>query len=181
MTLTTLLDSLQTLGKGKQGREKSFAAALHHISAYLCLLFKVRESEVALFMRQANGMVRFVLPKSLATAENCFPLVRSTVTKSVFLNGQPILSNKASRISRLSIYEYIAGSKQKAMPIQKFIALPVSLEDKTMAVLWISRRGGSRQDVGKDFTGQDVENTCHLMAIIAPHLHKLTPAHFIII
>lgn len=180
MTLTELLNRLNMLDKKlKSNKDTLFKAVLMIIRDYLIEIFSVTNDELAIIMKDHEELGHFVLPFPFLNKSNTFPINRSTITRDVFLKGRPVMSNDAPSIHRLSFYEMIKISEKKPLPIQKFLAMPLIEEGNVFAVLWVSRRGATHENAGKDFTKEDMTNLGHLIKIINPFLYKSKPDKFL--
>ncbi len=180
MNLKQLLESFKALEqKHIDDRDMLFKSVLTAMRDYLAELFSVYSDEIALIMKDRDRFSSFVLPITFLSKGNSFPISKATVTKDVFEKGRPVMSNNAAKVYRLSFYEMARAAQKKPMPIQKFISIPVKYSDSVLAVLWISRRGPSLEESGRDFTETDIDNTEHLMSIIAPFIYRSKPDSFV--
>lgn len=180
MNLKGLLESLKKVESDKDSLENTkFKKTLTLIRDYLCGLFDISSEELALIMKDEDHFGHFVLPLPLLNKSNSFPLRKSTVTQEIFIKGRSQLSNDASKVTRLSIYETAKLSDKKPLPIQKYLVIPIKSKDIVFAVLWLSRRASNLKDAGKDFSDMDKDNLNHLMSIIAPFLYKSKPDKFV--
>lgn len=141
------------------------------IAASLGSAFGVAGEEVALFTFDSSREVLvFVWPQSLKSvgsipmnAHRC--LVTKTAAESC--GG---LDNSFASTPHLYMFEHFLANKEKRIPIQKIMSVPVMIDEQLKGVIQIAKKGMDRDSAGADFTAKDLESLTAFSAVIAKHL-----------
>lgn len=179
MSLKLLINQLQSINDKKTDSEEKFKNAIITIRDFMSNEFYCKEYEVSLMLKDEDDQVHFVLPITLFEKGNTFPLQTSKITRKIIEMEKSILENDTRDTLRLSMYERLKDAGKESMPIQKFIAVPVSYNDIIFGAIWVNRRAKKLEEAGPDFSQTDLDKLNHYMRFIAPLLYKLRLKKFI--
>jgi hypothetical protein len=68
--------------------------------------------------------------------------------------------------------------RDRALPIQKMITVPILNGDQAIGVAQISRKGETASEAGPDFSDADVKRTQDFFRAVARHLLTARPSNF---
>ena len=174
-----LLPELKELARQVDPGEDGLERAMNLIVGELARELGVHEDEVAVFLpRQSDRETfRFAAPVSLYRDGSTFPAAGS-LTREVFVTGDPIINNNVKVQKPLSIYERAKTSERHPRPIQKMLAVPIEDGDRRVGVLQLSRRGASLREAGPDFGPEQLIRLSSLASSFGPLLQDFVPSDF---
>jgi len=141
---------------------------------YLAESFGAKDHEISLIIVDSRKFANFVLPKPIA--KTGLPLRNSKVTRKVYDENQPLLSNDMTDVERNPLFEKMKDTKEeKVLPIQKCMVLPLKDIEKSIGVVWVNRRAESLEAAGPDFTNKDLEWAAQVLRVAGPYLNRARP------
>ena len=85
--------------------------------------------------------------------------------------------NNVPMVKHVAFFEAVK-LRDRAVPIQKMITVPILLGDEAIGVAQISRKGETPAEAGPDFTGGDVRKAQDIFQAIARFLMAARPDRF---
>jgi hypothetical protein len=85
--------------------------------------------------------------------------------------------NNVPMVKHVAFFETVK-LREKALPIQKMITVPILYGGDAVGVAQISRKGENPAVAGPDFTGTDVQKAQELFAKVATPLMSARPERF---
>ena len=85
--------------------------------------------------------------------------------------------NNVPMVKHVAFFEAVK-LRDRAVPIQKMITVPILLGDEAIGVAQISRKGETPAEAGPDFTGADVRKAQDIFQAIARYLMAARPERF---
>jgi len=160
-------------------KPEPFQKVIGLIVQYYMNNLDVSEKEVALLLADKEQTVlSFAAPEYLINA-GLIPITsEDAIASAIFRTGNSLIDNNVYLKKRMSIFELIKIPDKGVLPIWKLIAARLTVEDRGIGVIEISRRAQHRSEAGDDFTAADLrflETTCQE---IAPILRQVIPENF---
>jgi hypothetical protein len=138
-------------------------------------VFNTQQDEVALLILSRDGRhLRFVAPRKLAALGSIPLSKRDSIAVGVLQKKSPELMNNVPMVRHVSFFESIK-LRDKVVPIQKMVSVPILHDQKAIGVAQISRKGESAAAAGPDFTEADVRKAQEIFGDIAPFLSRARP------
>lgn len=126
-------------------------------AAFLNEAFMVKKDEIAIFIYDSSREILvFAWPDSLKGVGS-IPLNahRCLVAKcAVEMCGG--IDNFFASTPHLHMFEHLISEKERRIPIQKIISVPVVSNRKLRGVIQIARKGADRESAGMDFSTADM-------------------------
>lgn len=145
-----------------------------HVSAS----FGAKSDEVAILVLTADARhLRFVAPRKLADLGTIPVTKRDSIAVNVLAKKTGEVMNNVPLVRHVAFFESVK-LREKAVPIQKMITVPIFLKQDVIGVAQISRKGDSPAEAGPDFTPADLSKAQDLFAFVAPYLLETRPEKF---
>jgi hypothetical protein len=137
--------------------------------------FAVQPHEVAILTLASDiRFLRFVMPENLRTV-GMIPLssTNSLASRTV-REKRPEIVNHFSFVPHASVFEAVPiAEEQRSEPIQKIMSSPITLSNKVIGVIQISRKGRTAADAGPDFTHPELRELKTVADLLGPCLPLL--------
>lgn len=131
---------------------------LQSTAAFLSEAFQVNKDEIAIFIYDSSREILvFAWPDSLKGVGS-IPLNahRCLVAKcAVEMCGG--LDNSFAATPHLHMFEHFISEKEKRIPIQKIMSVPVTSNNVLRGVIQIAKKGADRESAGVDFSTADLK------------------------
>ena len=134
--------------------------------------FAVQPHEVAILALAADTrFLRFLMPESLRTV-GMIPLSSTNALASrTVREKRPEIVNHFSFVPHASVFEAVPiADEQRGDPIQKIMSSPITLNNKVIGVIQISRKGKTGADAGPDFTHPELRELKTVGDMLGPCL-----------
>jgi hypothetical protein len=176
-----LLDILAAMGS-KKGEVESprelFLDMAERVVKVVCSSFGTKADEVAiLFLTSDNRHLRFVAPRKFADLGTIPITKRDSIAVNVLGKGVGEAMNNVPMVKHVAFFESVK-LRDRVVPIQKMITVPIVNDGQSVGVAQISRKGESPADSGPDFSGTDVRRAQELFQAVAPYLLDARPERF---
>ncbi len=136
-------------------------------------LMSVDLDEVAI-LKVERQHLRFVYPPKLMDVGTIPLTTSSSIAVRCALNRRPEISNSFAQARHTTIFEAVdLGTQSKtfgdsAKPIiQKMVTAPVVVQNKSVAVLQVCRKGTTHMAAGPDFSPADLRKLTDIAALVA--------------
>jgi GAF domain-containing protein len=119
--------------------------------------FGVKPDEVAVLALVLNDkFLKFVVPEKLQNIGN-IPLTSTTALAArTARDKRPEVINNFAIAKHSTVFEAVPLGEQRGDPIQKIMSAPISVDNKLVGVIQISRKGKTLATAGPDFTPKDL-------------------------
>ncbi len=145
---------------------------LHRAIELISKNFAVQPHEVAILALASDiRFLRFLMPENLRTV-GMIPLssTNSLASRTV-REKRPEIVNHFSFVPHASVFEAVPiADEQRSDPIQKIMSSPITLSNKVIGVIQISRKGKTAADAGPDFTHPELRELKTVGDMLGPCL-----------
>ena len=163
----------------KEDKESSFWAVIKDVELFYTENFFLGEYEVAIFItNKEKTVMSFACPQYLVNSGMIPVSSTEAITSNIYRTGRAVMENNLQQQKHLSIFEIIRTPEGKIKPISKMIAVLIEAEGEKLGVIEISRRTGTNEGPGEDFSESDLLFLQKTIKIIAPFLKKVIPENF---
>jgi hypothetical protein len=127
---------------------------------------RVKVDEVAILaVSQRWRHLHFLVPEVLKNV-GFIPLTsNSALAARTARESRAEINNNFAAVRHASVFEGVKAATTTGESIQKILSAPILCDGKVVGVLQISRKGGSVEETGADFSGVDMET---VVAICRP-------------
>lgn len=140
--------------------------------------FSAKSDEVAiLFLTGDASHLRFVAPRKFATLGTIPVTKRDSIAVSVFQKQQGEVVNNVPMVRHVAFFESVK-LRDRVVPIQKMITVPIMFDGQPVGVAQISRKGDSPVEAGPDFNPADVKKAQDMFEAVAPYFVEARPEKF---
>lgn len=156
-------------------RRELFLDLAERVAKHACGVFGCRADEVALLVLTADKRhLRFAAPRKL-TDLGTIPLTkRDSIAVNVFTRRAGEAHNNVPLVRHVAFFESVK-LRERALPIQKMVTVPMMDGGEPVGVAQVSRKGENPGEAGPDFTPADVRKAEQLFAAVAPFLRATQP------
>jgi hypothetical protein len=177
-------DLLQLLGAMADSRAKAdsprdlFLDMCERVVKHVASAFGARNDEVAiLFLTSDRKHLRFAAPRKFFDLGTIPITKRDSIAVNIFGRKTGEAMNNVPMVKHVAFFESVK-LRDRAVPIQKMITVPILHDGQAIGVAQVSRKGETTSEAGPDFTSADVEKAHQLFAKVAPLLAKALPDRF---
>lgn len=143
-----------------------------------CAEFGAKSDEVAILIVTADGKhLRFAAPRKFVDLGTIPVTKRDSIAVNVLNKGLGEAINNVPMVKHVTFFESVK-LRDRVMPIQKMITVPILHEAKAVGVAQISRKGETPPEAGPDFGNTDVRRAQAFFEAVAPFLVEARPAKF---
>jgi hypothetical protein len=149
--LTRIVDELAKTGAAVE------IATLSKLCEQVGKAFGVKSDEVAVLAMVLNDkFLKFVVPEKLQNIGN-IPLTSTTALAArTARDKRPEVINNFAVAKHSTVFEAVPLGEQRGDPIQKIMSAPISVDNKLLGVIQVSRKGKTLATAGPDFTPKDL-------------------------
>lgn len=149
--VTKIVDELTKAGG------KIELATLTKLADQIGKSFGAKSDEVAILaLSSGDKFLNFIVPEKLQKIGN-LPMTSSTaLAVRTAREKRPEVINNFTSAKHTTVFEAVPLGQQRGDPIQKIMSAPISLDNKIVGVIQVSRKGKSVAAVGPDFTPKDL-------------------------
>jgi hypothetical protein len=176
-----LLDILEAMA-AKTGEVESprdlFLDMAERIVKFVSQTFHCKTDEVAILIVTSDDRhLRFIAPRKFADLGTIPVTKRDSIAVNILGRKVGEAMNNVPMVKHVAFFETVK-LRDKAVPIQKMITVPILHGDRAVGVAQISRKGENPPAAGPDFTSGDVHRAQLIFAAVAPHLLRARPERF---
>ena len=144
----------------------------------VCSMFGAKSDEVAILIRTSDGAhLRFVAPRKFADLGTIPVTKRDSIAVNVLGRKTGEAMNNVPMVKHVAFFESVK-LREKMVPIQKMITVPIMNRGDAVGVAQISRKGETPGAAGSDFSPADVQKAQDIFESVAPYLLKARPDRF---
>lgn len=144
----------------------------------VCGAFGSKSDEVALLILTSDERhLRFLAPRKFAELGTIPVTKRDSIAVNILGKKAGEALNNVPMVKHVAFFESVK-LRDRAVPIQKMITVPILHQDAAIGVAQISRKGESPAEAGADFTAADVRKAQEIFQAVAPYLHAARPERY---
>ncbi len=141
-------------------------------------VFGVQQDEVAILLLSTdNKHLRFVAPRLFADLGTIPVTKRDSIAVSVLSKKAGEAVNNVRMVKHVAFFESVK-LRDRAVPIQKMISVPIMVRGQAVGAAQISRKGETPQEAGPDFNEGDVRRAEQVFEVVGPLLFQARPDKF---
>jgi len=176
-----LLDILAAMASKKEqvsDRRDLLLDMAERVVKTTCGQFGCKSDEVAiLILTSDNRHLRFVSPRKFTDLGTIPITKRDSIAVNVLAKKTGEAMNNVPMVKHVSFFESVK-LRDRVVPIQKMITVPILHRGSAVGVAQISRKGETPSEAGLDFTAADVRKAQDLYESVAPFLFEARPDKF---
>ena len=176
--LTDILGAMAAKKAAVQNPRELFLDVADRIVKHVCAGFGAKGDEVAILLLTTDGKhLRFVAPRKLADLGTIPVTKRDSIAVGVLTKKAGEVMNNVPLVRHVAFFESVK-LRDKAVPIQKMITVPIFLKGEAIGVAQISRKDETPAKAGPDFTPADLKKAQDLFESVASYLLETRPEKF---
>jgi hypothetical protein len=141
-------------------------------------LVGVKPDEVAILLLTSDGRhLRFVSPRQFAELGSIPVTKRDSIAVNILGKKLGEALNNVPQVRHVAFFESVK-LRDRPVPIQKMITVPILNRGEAVGVAQVSRKGESPSAAGPDFSNADVQKVQNLFESLAPYLMKARPDRY---
>src|SRR5208282_4880394 len=161
---TSLVSELQRLADALESESTaSVEIPLGAVAEKIAKNLGVQTDEVAILGVSTRWRhLHFLVPQALKNV-GFIPLTsNSALAARTARESKPEINNNFSAVRHATVFEGVKAATTTGESIQKILSAPILCDGKVVGVMQISRKGGTVEEAGADFSGEDLENVVAL-------------------
>jgi hypothetical protein len=140
--------------------------------------FSCKTDEVAILVLTTDGKhLRFIAPRKFTDLGTIPITKRDSIAVTVLGKKAGEVMNNVPMVKHVSFFESVK-LRDRVVPIQKMITVPILFHGQALGVAQISRKGETQAESGADFTLADVRRAQEIFEGVAPFLAEARPDKF---
>jgi hypothetical protein len=176
-----LLDILSAMA-GKKGEVENprelFLDMAERIVKNVCTTFGTKNDEVAILVLTTDSKhLRFVAPRKFSDLGTIPVTKRDSIAVNILGKKVGEAMNNVPMVKHVAFFESVK-LRDRAVPIQKMITVPILQGEDAIGVAQISRKGETPSEAGPDFTAGDVRKAQEIFQAVARFLLAARPERF---
>ena len=172
--LTAMADSR---AKAESPRDL-FLDMCQRVVKYVAAAFGAKPDEVALLFLTSDGKhLRFAAPRKFFELGTIPITKRDSIAVTIFGRKTGEAINNVPMVKHVSFFESVK-LRDRAIPIQKMITVPILHQGAAVGVAQLSRKGESAAEAGPDFSASDVQKLQTIFEAVASVLVVALPDRF---
>ena len=139
---------------------------------------RAKTDEVAILVLTSDRKhLRFAAPRKFADLGTIPVTKRDSIAVNIFGRKAGEAMNNVPMVKHVAFFESVK-LRDRAVPIQKMITVPILQGEDAIGVAQISRKGETPAEAGPDFTGSDVRKAQEIFQAVARFLMAARPDRF---
>lgn len=140
--------------------------------------FTCKADEVAILVLTSDGKhLRFIAPRKFTDLGTIPITKRDSIAVTVFGKKSGEAMNNVPLVKHVSFFESVK-LRDRVVPIQKMITVPILYRGQPLGVAQISRKGETPAEAGPDFTPADVRRAQEIFEGVARFFAEARPPKF---
>jgi len=176
--LVEILEAMSLRKGDMQNPQELFLDMAERVVKHVCAAFSAKPDEVAiLILTTDHKHLRFVAPRKFLELGTIPITKRDSIAVNVFGRKTGEALNNVPMVKHVSFFESVK-LRDKVLPIQKMITVPIISHKQVVGVAQVSRKGESPAQSGPDFTPMDVKKAQDMFEVVGPLLFGARPERF---
>jgi hypothetical protein len=176
--LLTILTAMADSRTKAESPRDLFLDMCQRVVKYVAAAFAAKSDEVALLFLTSDGKhLRFAAPRKFFELGTIPITKRDSIAVNIFGRKIGEAINNVPMVKHVSFFESVK-LRDRAVPIQKMITVPILHGGKAIGVAQVSRKGESAAEAGPDFSPGDVEKAQSIFEAVTPVLVLALPDRF---
>ena len=176
-----LLDILEAMA-AKKGEVESprelFLDMAERVVKSVVGTFGCKADEVAILMVTSDAKhLRFVAPRKFVELGTIPVTKRDSIAVNILGRKVGEAMNNVPMVKHVAFFESVK-LRDRVLPIQKMITVPILQGNHAVGVAQISRKGDTPAEAGPDFTAADLKKAQQLFEDVGPYLVATRPERF---
>ncbi len=176
-----LLDILGAMASKKaevKDRRELLLDMAERVVKVACGMFGCKSDEVAILILTADHRhLRFLSPRKFTDLGTIPVTKRDSIAVGVLNKKSGEAMNNVPMVKHVSFFESVK-LRDRVVPIQKMITVPILQRGTAVGVAQISRKGETPGEAGPDFSAADVRKAQDLFEAVAPYFLEARPDKF---
>jgi hypothetical protein len=176
-----LLEILGAMADSKARAENPreiFLDMAERVVKYVANAFGARTDEVAILVLTTDGKhLRFVAPRKFSDLGTIPITKRDSIAVNIFGRKVGEATNNVPMVKHVAFFESVK-LRDRAVPIQKMITVPILSNGSAIGVAQVSRKGETPAEAGADFSAVDVKKAEQIFEAVAPVFARARPDPF---
>ena len=140
--------------------------------------FTCKADEVAILVLTSDGKhLRFIAPRKFTDLGTIPITKRDSIAVTVLGKKSGEAMNNVPLVKHVSFFESVK-LRDRVVPIQKMITVPILFRGQPLGVAQISRKGETPAEAGPDFTPADVRRAQEIFEGVAAFFAEARPPKF---
>ena len=140
--------------------------------------FGAKSDEVAILVVTTDARhLRFVAPRKFSDLGTIPVTKRDSIAVNILAKKAGEAVNNVPMVKHVAFFESVK-LRDRPVPIQKMITVPILDGAEPIGVAQISRKGETPAEAGPDFTATDVRRAEDFFRTVAPYLAQARPERF---
>ena len=175
--LTILTAMAESRSKAESPRDL-FLDMCQRVVKYIAGVYGGKIDEVALLFLTSDGKhLRFAAPRKFFDLGTIPITKRDSIAVTIFGRKTGEAINNVPMVKHVAFFESVK-LRDRAVPIQKMITVPILHEGKAIGVAQVSRKGENASEAGPDFSQADVQKAQSIFELVTPVLVQALPDRF---
>ena len=137
---------------------------------------KSDEVEILIVTTDARHL-RFVAPRKFSDLGTIPVTKRDSIAVNILAKKAGEAVNNVPMVKHVAFFESVK-LREKMVPIQKMITVPIMLDGEAVGVAQLSRKGESPAEAGPDFSQADMKRLQDVFEAVAPYLVQARPERY---
>jgi len=176
-----LLDILQAMAAQKNQVPDRLELLLdmgERVVKYASPLFGTKPDEVAILVLTSDQRhLRFVAPRKFAALGTIPISKRDSIAVAILHRKTGEALNNVPMVRHVAFFESVK-LRDRVLPIQKMVTVPILAGSEAIGVAQISRKGETPAEAGPDFSTADVQKAQALFQAVGPIFKFARPDEF---
>jgi hypothetical protein len=176
-----LVDLLAAMARKKaevENPQELFLDMADRVVKTVSSTFGAKPDEVAILILTTDEKhLRFVAPRKFADLGTIPITKRDSIAVNILGRKSGEALNNVPLVKHVSFFESVK-LRDRVVPIQKMITVPILHDGEAVGVAQISRKGETPSEAGADFSSGDVRKAQAFFQAIAPYLVQARPDKF---
>lgn len=176
-----LLDVLKTMiaNRDKVDDPKDLLLDVaERVARHVTQAFGAQPDEVAILLLTSNRQhLRFAAPRRFAELGTIPVTKRDSIAVGILDRKRGEVINNVRMVRHVAFFESVK-LRDRVLPIQKMVTVPIVAGVEAIGVAQISRKGESPAEAGPDFTEADVRRAQEIFSAVGPLIAEARPERY---
>jgi hypothetical protein len=176
--LLTILNAMADSRTKAENPRDLFLEMCQRVVKHVAGAFGAKVDEVALLFLTSDGKhLRFAAPRKFFDLGTIPVTKRDSIAVNIFGRKTAEAINNVPMVKHVTFFESVK-LRDRAVPIQKMITVPLLHRGNAIGVAQVSRKGEDAAEAGPDFSPADVQKAQAIFESVTPVLVQARPETF---